>query len=82
MAKIDKYLKLKRQVEEAQQKASQAEGALGEVMNQLKKEFNCNTLAEAKKKLKQLEKDEQQSEEEFEAAVEKFKDDWSEELEL
>lgn len=79
--KLNDYLRLKKKVESAQQQADQAEGALGEVMKQLKKEFGCTTLKEAKKKLKQLERQKESSKEDFETAVEKFEDDWSEKLE-
>lgn len=79
--KLDKYLSLKKQVETAQQKADQAEGALGEVMKQLKKEFGCNTLNDAKRKLKQLKKQSESSKEEFQTAFEKFEEDWSDEFE-
>ena len=74
--KLDKYLQLKKKVEAAQQKADQAEGALGEIMKQLKRDFDCSTLAEAKKKLKHLEKQEASSKKEFDAAVEKYEEDW------
>lgn len=77
MAKLDKYLQLKKRVEAAQQRADQAEGALGEVMKQLKRDFGCDTLGEAKKKLKQLEKQEASSKEEFDTAFEQFEENWS-----
>ena len=79
--RLDKYLDLKKRVESAQQETDKAEGALGEVMKQLKTEFGCTTLKEGKRKLKQLEIQEASSKEEFDNAVEKFEDDWSEELE-
>ena len=75
---LDKYLKLKKKVELAQQQADQAKGALQEIMKQLKKEFGCNTLQEAKKKLKQLERQKKSSKKEFDEAVEKFEEDWKE----
>lgn len=79
MAKLDKYLALKRRVESAQQKADQAEGAIGEVMKQLKREFGCSTLNESKRKLKQLERQEVESKGKFDNAVEKFEEDWPDE---
>lgn len=81
MAKLDKYLNLKKKVESAQQKADQAEGGLSEVMKQLKHEFGCNTLNEAKRKLKQMESQEADSKERFDAALEKFEEDWPDESE-
>ncbi len=79
--RLDKYLSLKKRVEDAQQKTDQADGALGEVMKQLENEFGCATLKEGKRKLRQLEKQETSSKEEFDTAVEQFENDWSEELE-
>jgi len=79
--KLDKYLNLKKRVESAQQQADQAEGALGEIMGQIKEEFGCTSLKLAKIKLKQLEKARDISKKEFDDAVEKFEEDWSEELE-
>ncbi len=73
---LDEYIKLKKQVETAQQKVSQAEGALGEIMKQLKKEFGCDTLKEAKRKLKQLKKQEADSKEKFEDAIVEYKEKW------
>ena len=78
---LDKYLKLKKKVELAQQQADQAKGALQEIMKQLKKEFDCDTLQEAKKKLRQLERQKKSSKKEFDEAVEKFEEDWKEEIE-
>jgi len=79
MAKLDKYLALKRRVESAQQKADQADGAQKEIMKQLKREFGCDTLAEAKKKLKQLEKQESVSKKAFDDALAEFEEKWSDE---
>ncbi len=79
--RLDKYIRLKKRVEDATKQSDQAEGALGEVMKQLENEFGCATLKECKRKLKQLEKQEASSKEEFDTAVEQFEKDWSEELE-
>jgi len=81
MAKLDKYLALKRRVESAQQKADQADGAQKEIMKQLKREFGCDTLAEAKKKLKQLEKQELVSKKAFDDALAEFEEKWEGESE-
>jgi len=73
---LKKYMGLKKKVERAQQEADKAEGALEQVMKQLKKEFGCSTLEEAKKKLKVLEKQKQKAEKDFEIAVEEFEEEW------
>ena len=79
MSKLDKYLNLKKRVETAQQEADKAEGALSEVMKQLKRDFDCDTLNEAKRKLKQLKKKEESSKKDFDAALEEFEEKWSDE---
>lgn len=79
MSKLDRYLSLKKRVEAAQQESDKAEGALGEVMNQIKDEFGCNTLNEAKRKLKQLRKQEEASKKDFDDALEKFEEKWQDE---
>lgn len=76
MNKIKDYLALKKTVEEAQQNADKAEGALEQVMKQLKDDFGCSTLVEAKKKLKQLQKQEENITTEFDEAVESFEEKW------
>lgn len=80
-SKLKKYVALKKKVEQAQQEASRAEGALEHIMKQLAKEFDCNTLEEATKKLRLLEKQEQRAKVEFEKAVEKFEKKWEIEIE-
>ena len=79
MAKLDKYLRLKEKVESAQQEADQAEGAEREVMKQIKDEFNCSTLNEAKRILKQKRKQEADSKSKFDTAFEQFEEDWFDE---
>lgn len=79
MAKLDKYLRLKEKVDTAQQEADQAEGAHKEVMNQIKDEFGCNSLNEAKRVLKQKRKQEGTSKAKFDDAFEQFEEDWPDE---
>lgn len=79
MNQLKKYLELKKKVEQAQQKSDKAEGALEQIMEQLKEKFGCSTLKEAKKKLALLEKQEREAKEEFETAIEEFEEKWEEE---
>ena len=76
MDELKKYIDLKRRVDEAQQKADKAEGALEQVIEQLKEKFGCSTLKEAKKKLTLLRKQEQEMKIKFEKALEEFEEDW------
>jgi hypothetical protein len=78
---LNKYLRIKERVELSQQKIAKAEGALDEMMKQLKKEFGCKTLQEAKEKLKQSKKQKRILGKKFEKAIEKFEEDWPDEAE-
>lgn len=80
MAKLDKYLSLRKRVEAAQREADEAEGAIKEVTKQIKNEFGCSTLNEAKKLLKQKQKQEVSAKKAFDDAVEEFEENWSDEL--
>lgn len=48
------FRRLQKEHEEAQQSASRAEGALQQLMRQLKTEFGCDTLEQAQEKLTEL----------------------------
>jgi DNA repair ATPase RecN len=74
--KLKQYNQIKRQVEEAQKKADQAEGALNQIMKQLKTEFGCKTLEEAEAKLRKLNQETKLSSKEFEKALIDFNEKW------
>lgn len=76
MATPKEYIRLKREVEGAEKAASRAEGALEEVMKRIKDEFGCTSLDSAKKKLAQLSSKESKCKEDFEAAVEEYREKW------
>ena len=80
MTTISKYVKLKEQVDEAKSDADKAEGALNQIMKQLKTDFDCSSLTTAEKKCKQLKKQAKEAEENFDNAVEEFTEKWVEEL--
>lgn len=80
MLKLDKYLKIKRKVDSAQQESNKVEGAFGEVMKQLKKEFKCSTIKEAEAELKERKKKRDKVGKKFDSAVEDFEEKWSDEL--
>ncbi len=44
MMDVDRYKKLKTEVEDLQRKVSRAEGALAQTMERLDDEFDCKTL--------------------------------------
>ena len=53
---LRRYNRIKKRVEKAQKKAAEAEGALNQIMIQLKTEFDCDSIEAAKKLLKRKQK--------------------------
>jgi len=77
---LKEYVQLKKRVDQAKQKADKAVGALEQIMKQLKKNFGCNSLQEAEKKSKSLQKQAITSKKEFDEALEEFEEKWYDEL--
>jgi len=77
---LAEYVNLKRKVEQAQQIADKAEGAMEQVMKQLENEFECSTLKEAEEKLRELKKREAVTKRKFEDAIEGFEEKWKDKL--
>ncbi len=77
---LKKYTRLKKDVEVARQRADREQGALDQLMKTLKKDFNCTTLKQAQKKLKNLQEQEVEAKEEFVEAMEEFEEKWQEKL--
>lgn len=73
---LSRYIELKNKAKTAQENASKAEGALGEVKNRLKKEFGCSGIKAAKTKLADLEKQKNQAEKKFDKELRLFKEKW------
>jgi len=48
---------LKQQIEQARTDRDQTQGAITQLMKQLKEEFGCKTVEEAREKLKELQKE-------------------------
>lgn len=72
----EKYLKLKRAAEEARTAADQAKGAHTQLMKQLKDNFDCDTLEDARDLLRKLEREEKAAEKELAGAMKKYEEDW------
>ena len=77
---LKKYTRLKKDVEAARQRADREQGALDQLMKTLKKDFDCTTLKQAQKKLKNLQEQEVEAKEEFVEAMEEFEEKWQEKL--
>jgi len=75
---LQRYQKAKAAAERFRDQKVRAEGALEEALKQLKDEFNCDSLKEAKVLLKKLRVEADKAEDEFEEALESFEKEWGE----
>jgi predicted transcriptional regulator len=80
MIGLERYKQLSDKVEKLQRDHDRAEGALSQLMARLKSEFGCDTLADAERKLKKLDKEASVKEKEFYEAMDEFEADWKESL--
>ena len=80
MMSVEDFLALKSRVEEAQQEADKATGALEETMRRLKSSHGFTTLAEAKKGLAKLEHALVEKEKEYRKQERLFEKQWEEML--
>jgi len=80
--RFEEFDRLKNTVEEAQQKADRAVGALEQITKQLKQEFDCKSIKEAEKKLLQLKKQEETEEQDFDKAMRIFKKKWGNKISI
>lgn len=80
MIDLNEYQELKSKVEAAQRKADKATGALAQLMGQLKKEFGCGSVKEAKKLEAKLAEEGTRLEKEYKLALASFKEEWKDVL--
>jgi hypothetical protein len=73
---LEELARLRKQVAAASAAAERAVGAQQEVLARLKREFGCTDIKAAQRKLKELEREEQQSQAAFRNALEKYKADF------
>jgi predicted Zn-dependent protease len=79
-ADLREFTDLKHRVESLQKRADRAQGAFDQLTSQLKKEYGVTTLDEGKRLLLKLEKEEQKAEREYREALEKFLEEWGDQL--
>lgn len=70
------YRKLKTEVEEKTAEADRARGALDLLMKRLKDEFECDSIKEGKKALKELTERREKAEVAFDKAVKSYEAKW------
>lgn len=72
----EKFRQLRQAHENAKSEAERAEGALTQLMSQLKSEFGCDSLEEAQEKLRKLQKQQAREKEALEVAVAEYEKKW------
>lgn len=80
MATIEEYKRLKKKADKLKQEADEAAGAFNQIMQDLRKEYKVNSLEDAKKLLKKMEKEEARLQKEFDEAMADFEEKWNEKL--
>lgn len=75
----DSYRRLKREVDEAKTEADRAKGALTQLMKQLKEEFECEDVKEAKTLLAELEEKRDKAQKRFERSLDDYEKKWRKE---
>ena len=78
---LKRFTALKQKAEDAQREADKAQGALDQLKERLKKEFQCNSLKDAETLLRKLEKEEKEAEREFDKSLAEFEDKFGSVLE-
>lgn len=81
MISEEEYRVLKNKVESLKMEREQKLGALRQIEETLKKEFNCNTIDQAKELLKKLKQKQRRQERKFHKRLESFKKEYEEYLE-
>ena len=80
MNQLDKLSKLKKQAESAQREADKAQGALEQILSQLKEDFDCETLEDAETLLDKLGEKERTKAEAFDTALAEFEEKYGDKL--
>ncbi len=70
------YRRLKREVDTAKTESDRAKGALSQLISQLKTEFRCENLKEAKALLAELETQRGKTQKRFEEALKEYEKKW------
>lgn len=81
MNKIEnKLLDLKQKIERSKTRVSELRGQQKQLMNQLKKEWNCNTLDQAEEKITELERQTDEINDEIKTAIKELEEQYDFEL--
>ena len=70
--KLERFEKLKKQVEKLRSSSERAKGVLEGLLSRLEEEFDCSSLEEAEDKLEALEKNQEELETAFQEKMDRF----------
>lgn len=76
MIDIEQYNRIKKKADQARADVQRAEGALDQVMKNLKDDFGCSTIEEAEAKLIELEEQEKAAEAAYQTELAAFQEKW------
>lgn len=82
MIDVEEYQELKETVERLQKESDKAEGALQQLKKQMKDEFGCSSIKEAKSLILSLEQEEKTTTKQYQAELTKFKESIKSHLEV
>lgn len=74
---VDEYQSLKAKVDNAKTEADKASGALERAKAELKREYGCDSLDEANKLLRKMEKEEKRVSGDYNKALDAFEAEWA-----
>ncbi len=75
---LDEYQALKQRIDKLKQKVAMCEGAREQLMEQLRKEFNCSSVKDGRELLSKMEGQLDQLQKDFDEKYEKFIDAYGE----
>ena len=73
---LERYQKLKTQADRINREVAKAEGTKEHLLADLKKQFQCSTLEEARALLKKLQRESAAAEDAFDTALDEFQEQW------
>jgi len=76
MISLDRYQELQEAVEQQQRKLDRSKGALSQLEERLKDEFDCGSVKAAEKLVGKLEKEATVAEKAFQKSLEAFEEEW------
>lgn len=72
------YLRLRKRVEAARAARDRATGQLDGLMDRLRKDFDCDTVEEARRLSKKIERDTKRAADLFHKTMDTFREEWGE----